>query len=165
MTYLLGQQCGNGGFPEKFGAATCRASVDATGFAVQALAAVGGRRPRPRQLDGGRWLKRTSTPTARSPATGRATPTAPALAAQALTAVGRDKAAAKARGFLRGLQVGCGGKAANRGLVRYAARTATGDPVRATSQAVPALAQATLADISNDGVRPRPAHAGLLARC
>ena len=35
-------------------------------------------------------------------------------------------------------------------MVRYV-RAGTGDPVRATSQAVPALAQATLADIGNDG--------------
>ena len=42
VSYLIGQQCGNGGFPETFGEATCRSTVDATGFAVQALAAVGG---------------------------------------------------------------------------------------------------------------------------
>ena len=42
MQFLLGQQCDNGGFPETFGAATCTGSVDATGFAVQALATVGG---------------------------------------------------------------------------------------------------------------------------
>ena len=87
-----------------------------------------------------------------------------ALAAQALTAVGRDEAAADARGFLRGLQVLCGGKAADRGQVRYD-RAGTGDPVRATSQAVPALAQATLADIGNDGAGRGLPEAGLLARC
>ena len=43
-----------------------------------------------------------------------------------------------------------GGKAADRGLIRYD-RANTGDPVRATSQAVPALARVSLAEVSNDG--------------
>ena len=42
------------------------------------------------------------------------------------------------------------GKPADRGMVRYD-RGGAGDAVRATSQAIPALAQATLADISVDG--------------
>ncbi len=150
VSFLVGQQCGNGGFPETFGASPCRATVDATGFAVQALTAVGGKAALAAAGDGGRWLKRHQHDNGSFSGNGTRNSNSTALAAQALTAVGRDKAAAAARGFLRALQVGCAGKPATRGMVRYV-RAGTGDPVRATSQAVPALAQATLADISNDG--------------
>ncbi len=44
----------------------------------------------------------------------------------------------------------CGGKPADRGVIRYD-RADSGDAVRATSQAVPALARVSLAEVSNDG--------------
>jgi hypothetical protein len=151
VTYLIGRQCGNGGFPESFGAATCTSSVDATGFAVQALTTVGGPAATAAADEAGRWLKRRQHDNGSFSGNGKRNSNSTALAAQALTAVGRTKAAAAARGFLRDLQVMCGGKAADRGLVRYARNDRSTDPVRATSQAVPALARATLADIGNDG--------------
>lgn len=150
VSFLVGQQCSNGGFPETFGATPCRATVDATGFAVQALATVGGKAALASAGDGGRWLKRHQNGNGSFTGNGTRNANSTALAAQALTAVGRDAAAGAARGFLRSLQVLCGGKAADRGQVRYD-RAGTGEPARATSQAVPALAQATLADIGNDG--------------
>jgi hypothetical protein len=148
--YLLGQQCPAGGFPEVFDGATCSPSVDATGFAVQALTTVGTPAATAAAADAGRWLKRQQHANGSFSGNGARNANTTALAAQALTALGRGKAAAKARGFLRSLQVGCGGKASARGEVRYD-RKASGDPVRATSQAVPALARTTLADLSNDG--------------
>jgi hypothetical protein len=150
VSYLLGQQCANGGFPETFGAVPCRPSVDATGFAVQALTTVGGPAAGAAAAAAGRWLKLKQHDNGSFSGNGVRNANSTALAAQALTALGRDKAAADARGFLRSLQVLCGGKAAIRGQVRYD-RAGTGDPVRATSQAVPALARATLVDIGKDG--------------
>lgn len=150
VSYLLGQQCPAGGFPEVFDAATCTGSVDATGFAVQALQTVGTPAATAAAADAGGWLKRKQHANGSFSGNGTRNANSTALAAQALTAVGRGKAAAKARTFLRSLQIGCGGKPAARGQVRYD-RKASGDPVRATSQAVPALARTTLADVSNDG--------------
>ena len=150
VSYLLGQQCRNGGFPETFGAVPCRASVDATGFAVQALTTVGSPAADGAAAAAGRWLKRKQHDNGSFSGNGVRNANSTALAAQALTAVGRAKAATAARGFLRTLQVLCSAKPANRGSVRYD-RAGTGDPVRATSQAVPALARATLVDIGRDG--------------
>jgi hypothetical protein len=154
VAFLVGQQCANGGFPQDFDAATCTPSVDATGFATQALVAVGTPGATAAAAKAGRWLKRqqhangsfTSTGTSNDVPNANST----ALGAQGLTAVGRGKAAAKARGFLRGLQVGCGGAVARRGEVRFA-HHAPGDPLRATSQAVPALAGQALVGISAAG--------------
>ena len=150
VDYLIGQQCPNGSFPEVFDAATCTGSVDSTGFAVQALVTVGTPAANAAAADAGRWLKARQHPNGSLTGNGSRNANSTALAAQAFTALGRGKAAARARHFLRSLQVGCAGKASARGQVRYD-RKNTGDPVRATSQAVPALVRATLADVSNDG--------------
>ncbi|MEO7981729.1 MAG: prenyltransferase/squalene oxidase repeat-containing protein [Sporichthyaceae bacterium] len=148
--YLLGQQCPNGSFPEVFDGATCTGSADSTGFAVQALVNVGTPAAVAAATDAGRWLKKRQHANGSLSGNGSRNANSTALAAQAFTALGRGKAAARARHFLRTLQVGCGAKAGVRGQVRYD-RDASGDPVRATSQAVPALARATLADIGTDG--------------
>ena len=150
VSYLLGQQCANGAFPEKFGTTACAPSVDATGFAVQALTRLNTPKADAAATAAGRWLKRHQNANGSFTGTGTRNANTTGLAAQALTAVGRTKAAAKALHFLRSLQVLCGGKPANRGLIRYD-RANTGDPVRATSQAVPALARVSLAEVSNDG--------------
>lgn len=151
LSYLLGQQCLNGGYPEAFGVVPCKPSVDATGFAVQALTTVGGPAANTAARAAGRWLKLRQHGNGSFTGNDVRNANSTALAAQALTALGRHKAAAKARGYLRSLQVLCGGKVADRGLIRYARKDRRTDPVRATSQAVPALARATLADIGRDG--------------
>ncbi len=150
VRYLIGQQCPAGGFPEVLDAARCSPSVDSTGFAVQALRAVGGRAARAAAADGGRWLKHRQHRNGSYSGNGSRNANSTALAAQALTVVGRGKAAAKARGFLRRLQAGCEAAASERGRVEYD-KAAAGDAVRATSQAVPALARAGLAHVGNDG--------------
>lgn len=150
VRYLIGQQCPNGAFPEALGADTCTPSVDATGVAVQALELVGTPQAASAAAEAGRWLKRRQNPNGSFSGNGTRNANSTALAAQALTAVGRGKAAARARRFLRSLQVLCGGRPAARGLIRYSRRS-TGDAARATSQAVPALARTTLADVSIDG--------------
>lgn len=150
VDYLVGQQCPTGAFPEVFDAATCTPSVDSTGFAVQALVRVATPKAKAAAAAAGLWLKRHQHADGSFSGNGTRNANSTALAAQALTAVGRAKAAAKARTYLRSLQVMCGGAPAQRGKVRYS-RHNGGDAVRATSQAVPALARATLADISADG--------------
>jgi hypothetical protein len=145
IAYLRAQQCANGAFPLELSTPGCTPSVDATGFAVQALLAVGGKKATESAQLGARWLKRHQNPNGSFTGNGVNNTNTTGLAAQALLAAGRDKAAAEAVRFIGSLQVGCGGKPANRGKVRYA-KHAAGDPVRATAQALPALAGVGLAD-------------------
>lgn len=154
VAFLRRQQCADGSFPESFHAATCTGSVDATGFAAQALAAAGGKRSAAGAAKAGRWIARHQHADGSFTANGSRNANSTGIAAQALTVLGRDKAAAAARGFLGGLQVLCRGKAADRGKIRYDQKGG-GDTPRATSQAVPALAGATLVDVSARGaLRP-----------
>jgi hypothetical protein len=154
VIYLRHQQCAHGAFPLELSTAGCAASVDATSFAVQALLAHGTKKATAAALDGAAWLKRHQNGNGSFTGNGVANTNSTGLAAQALRAVGRDKAADRAVKWIRSLQVKCGGQPANRGKIRYA-KTASGDPVRATSQAVPALARVGLADISNAGADRR----------
>jgi hypothetical protein len=150
VKYLRHQQCDNGSFPLALSTVGCTASVDATAFAVQGLLATGRKKATKAALEGAKWLKRQQNPNGSFTADGVRNANSTGLAGQALLAAGLDSAAARANSFLRSLQVGCGGKAANRGLVHYA-KHADGDPVRATSQAVPALAGVGLADVTKKG--------------
>jgi len=154
VKYLRHQQCSNGAFPLELSTAGCTASVDATAFAVQGLLASGRKKATKDALDAAKWLKRHQNPNGSFTADGVRNANSTGLAGQALLAAGLDKAAAKANAFLRSLQVGCGGKPANRGLVHYA-KHAAGDPVRATTQAVPALAGVGLVDITKKGALHR----------
>jgi hypothetical protein len=150
VIYLRHQQCTNGAFPLELSTAGCTASVDATAFAVQALLAHGTRKATAAALHGATWLKRHQNGNGSFTGNGVRNTNSTGLAAQALRAVGRNKAADKAVMWIRSLQVMCGGLPTNRGKIRYA-KTASGDPIRATSQAVPALAAVALAEISNAG--------------
>lgn len=150
VAYLRHQQCTNGAFPLALSTVGCTASVDATAFAVQALLASGKKKAAVAALDAARWLKRHQNGNGSFAADGVRNTNSTGLAAQALLAAGREKAAAEAVRWIRSLQVGCGGKADNRGLVHYA-KNADGDPVRATAQAVPALAGVGLAEITKSG--------------
>ncbi len=152
VRYLSTQQCANGSFPLTFGATECVGSADATGFAVQALVSVGTAPARAAAGDAARWLRRRQNDDGSLSGNGSRNANSTALAAQAFDAVGFARAGADARAFLRSLQVQCGGRAAVRGSVRYD-RSGSGEAVRATSQAVPALAMVTLPDISGDGAR------------
>jgi hypothetical protein len=150
VIYLRHQQCANGAFPLELSTAGCTASVDATAFAVQALLVHGTKKAVAAGLDGAAWLRRHQNGNGSFTGNGVRNTNSTGLAAQALRAAGRVKAADNAVRWIRSLQVGCGGTAADRGLVRYA-RHASGDPIRATSQAVPALARTGLGEISNAG--------------
>jgi squalene cyclase len=150
VAYLRHQQCASGAFPLELSTAGCTASVDATSFAVQALLVTGGKKATAAALDGARWLTRHQNGNGSFTGNAVNNTNTTGLAAQALRAAGRDSAANGAVRFIRSLQIGCGGKAKNRGEVRYA-RHADGDPLRATAQAIPALAGVGLADISKSG--------------
>lgn len=148
--FLVEAQCANGSFPEAFGTATCTGSVDATGFAVQALVQDGSPAALIAAEDAGRWLARQQNRNGSFTGNGVRNANSTALGAQAFEALDRAKRATKARRFLRSLQAGCGAPADLRGSVRYA-RADAGDRVRATAQVVPALARVTLDDVRNDG--------------
>lgn len=152
LAYLRSQQCSNGSFPLDFGQAVCVGSVDATGFAVQALVAAGGGKDRAAAAKAGRWLARRQHGNGSFSGNGSRNANSTALAAQALDALDRAGQARQARGFLRSLQVRCDGQPALRGAVRYN-RAGTGETLRATTQAVPALARVSLDEISGDGAR------------
>ena len=144
--FLVSAQCPDGGFPEQFGG-TCTSSVDTTGYAVQALLAVGRTAAAGKALD---WLAGRQLASGGFSGNGAVNANSTGLAAQALRAGGRDAAADKAVTFLLSLQDGCSAAAGNRGAIEYdAARS--GDAARATTQAVPALAGVGLADVHAGG--------------
>jgi hypothetical protein len=150
VRFLRRQQCDNGAFPQDFGTSACSGSVDGTGMAVQALVAVGTRKALAAARDGARWLARRQNPNGSLEADGVRNTNSTALAAQAFDAVGRERRAREARGFLRRLQVGCEGDRADRGKVEFS-RSGAGDATRATAQAVPALAGVTLDQVDRSG--------------
>jgi hypothetical protein len=152
VVYLRRQQCANGAFPELMSTPGCEPSADATAFAVQALDIAGGKKARAAARKAGHWLARAQKGNGGFVGNGTINSNSTGVAAQALLAVGRDWAAAKANRFLRSLQLGCGASPDQRGKIRYD-RGDSGDALRATAQAVPALAGAPLADISSTGAR------------
>ena len=146
VTYLADQACDDGSFPQALDAEDCTGQVDATAFAVQALVTAGETDTAAaaatwlvdQQGDHGGFIGTEGTANANS--TG--------LAAIALTEAGEDDAAADARDFLLGLQAGC--DEADPGSIRYDDADG-GDPVRATSQALPGLTGVGLATVSATG--------------
>jgi hypothetical protein len=152
VRYLRNQQCAAGAFPQELSTAGCTPSVDATAFAVQALLSVSGRKAHAAAADGARWLVRHQHPNGSFTGNGTRNTNTTGLAAQALRAAGRDRAADDASAFLRSLQFGCGAKAADRGKIRYD-KADSGDALRATAQAVPGFAGVPLNDISKPGAR------------
>jgi hypothetical protein len=148
VTFLVGEQCGDGGFPLLFAQATCAGDVDATAMVVQALLAVGETQAAAEGLD---WLAGRQQPAggfAGSPPTDVVNANSTGLAAQALRAGGRGAAADQAVAFLRSLQQGCDDPAERRGAVAY---DQTGfdeaNAVRATAQATLGLAGVGLAEL------------------
>jgi hypothetical protein len=149
VTFLIGQQCDDGGFPEVFNATTCTSSVDTTGFAAQALLLAGPAAAAAAQ-DAIAFLKSLQNANGSFTGNGSDNSNTTALAAQALTAAGESAAAADARQFITSLQSGCSASSANRGKIAYDANGG-GDDLRASTQAVPALAGVPLGQITSDG--------------
>jgi LPXTG-motif cell wall-anchored protein len=151
--YLAAQACDDGGFPEalEVDAAACTSNVDATGFAVQALLPFASTDPAAADAAGAAvtWLLGQQGDDGSfggpdSPANANST----GLAAAALAAAGEDAAVTAARGFLVGLQEGCGD--AEPGSIPFDASD-PGDVTRATAQAVLGLVDDGLATVSAAG--------------
>lgn len=158
VQWLVGQQCGDGGFATATTdtpAATC-ADVDTTAFAAQALLTAGSANAagaalswlrKHRNSDGGFGLDPDGKPMSNANST--------AVVAQALLQNGGT-----ARGALRWItdhQVKCAAKRARRGAVRYASGFEHATALRATTQAAQALGHRWLGNIDNaDAVDAQP---------
>lgn len=150
VDFLLAEQCPDGGFPEQFGQESCRSDVDATGMVVQAMVAAGA--DQTAALD---WLADQQQPDGGFNGNANST----GLAAQALSAGGRDPAAESAADFLTGLQVGCDGAEDQRGSIPASADD-PGDVPRATAQAIPGMVGVPMGELDGTGAQ---AEAPLLA--
>lgn len=144
--YLADQACDDGGFPEQFDAEQCTSQVDATGYVVQALLAVGETQAAEAAVD---WLVAEQDDDGGfEAADDGANANSTGLAAAALTQAGESDAADDARDFLLSLQTrDC---ELGAGSVRFDADDG-GDPVRATAQALPGLTGTSLAEVSAGG--------------
>lgn len=154
VRFLASSECADGGFPLDFAQASCVSNPDATAMDVQALLAVGRRGPANRGL---RWLASVQQPdggfiappgtTSNSNSTG--------LAGEAFAAGGWSRQAASARKFLLSVQIGCSGKAANRGAIAFdASGLRRSTATSATAQGTLGLAGVSLARLSISGARP-----------
>jgi hypothetical protein len=151
--YLLGQACDDGGFPITLDEEPCTADVDATGFAIQALAdlevsedAAGD------AVDAAvAWLLDQQDDDGAFAGDEGPNANTTGLAAVALDLAGEDDAADAARGWLSSLQQGCDDD--EPGAIAFAPDT-FGDGARATAQALPALTGASLATVTSDGAAP-----------
>ncbi|MFF2927367.1 hypothetical protein ACFVTP_34015 [Streptomyces celluloflavus] len=161
VDFLARSRCADGGYPLTFRAdpAKCASHTDSTGLAVQALLGAGRPVDAAPGLD---WLEKHQNADGGFSDNGFGT--APgntnttALDVQALTAGGRTATAAKGLAWLISRQVRCDGAEADRGAVGYQEPKADGSALRATAQAVPALAGKSLDRIDGrnaaDGLEP-----------
>lgn len=111
VSYLLKQQCSNGGFDFTLDDASCTSDPDATGFVVQALVAVGGQRNAVSKAV--TYLAGQQKASGAVGDVGVANSTG--LAAMAFTAAGDTARATMARSYLKTLQYDCGFPVALRG--------------------------------------------------
>jgi hypothetical protein len=143
VSFLVAQQCGNGGFPTeilaspKTACSTQPKDVDSTGYAVQALLAAGAHAAAGKAIG---WLMGAEH---KSGAFGQpANANSTALAIQALVEAHHN--VAKSESWLASREVGCSGAAAHRGAVALQKKY-DGSALLATSQAGAALAGRPLA--------------------
>ncbi|GEM_PF-6480380 len=150
--FLLDQRCEDGGFRADPDADDCDASVDTTGFAVQALVAVDAADAAAAASEAATWLvDEQGEGGAYASADGlNANSTALALLALELAPAGDGGADARdaALGYLLSLRTGCEGPFP--GAFPFSAEDA-GDVARATTQVIPALVGASLAEVSAAG--------------
>lgn len=153
VDWLAGQQCADGGFPS-FRADPAKAcapkaeDTNATGIAVQALAALGGHRAQTGRATA--WLRHVQNADggwSYNPG-GASDPDSTAVVVGAFAATGTDPASvASAKGAspyaaLRGFQSGCAGKPADRGAFAYPMNGKLSVNALATADAVRAAAGA-----------------------
>ncbi|MBB5871735.1 hypothetical protein F4553_005114 [Allocatelliglobosispora scoriae] len=152
VSYLAGSRCADGGYPLYLEQATCVSDVDATALATQALISAG---DLVHAWPGLTWLVGQQQPGGGFATYGTVNANSTGLAAAALQTGGRLLAAAKARAFLRSLQVNCSGPVATRGAISYT--TGAFDPAtapRATAQGALGLAATGYATLSLTGATP-----------
>jgi hypothetical protein len=152
--WLVGQQCGDGGFSsstQSTPAKTCT-DVDATAYAAQALLTVHSSAAARamhwlathQNRDGGYGLDTKGRAASNANST--------AVAAQAQLQAGHTARANRALAWLRDHQVGCSGAVSRRGAVRLSGTTfSQATALRATTQAAQALAGRWLGRISAAG--------------
>ena len=142
VSLLLSMQCRDGGFLSDQTRPHCVSDVDATGYAVMALQALGGHRDR---LDrAAAYLAATRAVDGSWSAQGGADVDTTALATAALAIAGRDVAAS--RRWLAAQQVRTGptvGPGARRGALKYQGRFAADASIKATADAILALVPGT----------------------
>lgn len=134
--YLVSQACANGGFPSAFDAAVCTPTVDATGFAVQALNAGGNTSA---LAAAQAWL------TQELHASRIIDANAAGLAASAFAATNMADAFTQTQTIITGLQAGCVANVP--GAIRFS-ETDVGDQTRATAQALFGRLGGNLATVS-----------------
>jgi hypothetical protein len=156
VTYVVGQQCGDGGFPLLLEEADCKSHADATAMSVQALLAV----DQTADVTGAvtkalEWLAEHQQPGGGfldDKATGEGNANSTGLAAQALRAAGRTAEADKATAFLKSLQVGCTATDAERGAIALDKSGFTPDTAqRASAQGILGLVGVSFADLTAEG--------------
>jgi hypothetical protein len=142
--YLAHSQCPDGGFPVTFETSPCVSDVDATAIVVQALRTQG--KP---TGDAVTWLRSKQQADGGFPnAQGGSNANSTGLAAQVLS----GRPAARARAYLKSLQVGCTGLEADRGAIAFdASGFNKANAPRATAQAVLGLTGANLATLRSGG--------------
>ena len=151
MTFLVAQQCTDGGFKLSPDDAGCASDTDATALAVQAIIAAKSQSD-PAAVKGLEFLRGKQGSSGGLAGTG---PTAvvnantTALAAQAFSAGGLATELLKAQVYLEGLQYGCSFPSALRGGIAYDApsfadQKKAGSKAKATDQDIRSTAQATL---------------------
>lgn len=145
ISALVDQACDDGGFPSQFAPETCTSSVDTTGFAVQALAAVGADDA---AADAVAWLETVQAADGSFSSPDGVNTNSTGLAASALTVGGAAAAAAAAAAWIVGQQDGC--DTDSPGAIPFNVE-ARGSVELSTSQATLGLVGASLATISSTG--------------
>ncbi|UCM86972.1 prenyltransferase/squalene oxidase repeat-containing protein [Streptomyces marincola] len=155
VAFLSSTRCADGGYPLSLrrNPDRCTSDTDSTGMAVQALLAVGRTADAEPGLD---WLEGQQQDNGGFGYNARSAPNSnsTALAVQALAAGGRQQAAAEGVDWLLTMQAGCDAPAADRGAVGYMEPVADGMALRATAQAIPALAGVALGDVDGADAAP-----------
>ena len=143
ISALADQACADGGFPSQFAPETCTSSVDTTGLAVQALAAVGADDA---AADAVAWLESVQAADGSFSSPDGVNTNSTGLAAAALAVAGASDAAAAAGAWIVSQQDGC--DTDSPGAIPFNVDD-RGSVELATSQAILGLVGTSLAAISS----------------
>ncbi len=144
---LVDQACEDGGFPSQFDPDTCTSSVDTTGYAVQALFAVGADEAAGAAVS---WLEGTQADDGSYSSPDGTNTNSTGLAAVALSIGGAADAAASAGEWIVSQQDGC--DTDSPGAIPFS-QDERGSVELASAQAVVGLIGRSLAEVSSAGAR------------